>query len=185
GVQTCALPIFCRQAGVHQLGLAQVGERRLVGKAFAGFLQDCQNIGVLIWIDLGGNTLRILVSPKTLLHEAPWMRPIAVLLLFYLVMNSTDLDPFVNIKLIPVEKWLKPISFSETRPEFLGGPLQTLTQAGKRTLKKQTGGQRNTLPAGLSGMLPRRREAPGAGSCLPESSAGNPAVHSVSAPCSR
>jgi hypothetical protein len=54
------------------------------------------------------------------------MRPIAVLLLFYLVMNSTDLDPFVNIKLIPVEKWLKPISFSETRPEFLGSRYRPL-----------------------------------------------------------
>src|SRR5690606_20069481 len=116
---------------------------------------------------------------------APWLRPIAVLLLVNLFMNSRDLDSFVNIKLILVEKWLNPIGFSETRPACMGGALRTLTQAGKRTLKKQTGGQRNTLPAGLSGMLPRRREAPGAGSCLPESSAGNPAVHSVSAPCSR
>src|SRR5690606_40063061 len=93
-------------------GLAQVGERRLVGKAFAGFLQDCQNIGVRIWIDLGGNTLRILASRKTLLHGAPWLSPIGVVLLFYRVMNSTDLDPFASISLIRVAKWPCPIDIS-------------------------------------------------------------------------
>jgi hypothetical protein len=107
--------------------LAQVAERRFVGKALAGLLQHCLNIRILVRIDVGSNPGRVLILPKVFDHGSPLLSNANFITAFDAIIIGVCLLVSLAIYIgREVTKRAESSSFAKGRPEPKSASTVTL-----------------------------------------------------------